>query len=90
MVVSSKMIHVSVDSQTKEQAAETLAHMGLSFADAVRLFLKRVVIEQALPLELKVPNAETQAAIAESRAIMRARFATTETLLNDLDNGQNK
>ena len=36
--------------------------MGLSVSEAVRLFLGRVVIDQALPLEMKVPNAETRAA----------------------------
>jgi DNA-damage-inducible protein J len=49
--------------------------MGLSMADAVRLFLHRVVIDHAFPMELKVPNAETQAAIAESRMMMVKRNA---------------
>jgi len=46
-----------------------------SVSDAVRLFLRRVVIEQAFPLELKVPNAETLAAMEESRAMMAKRRA---------------
>ena len=37
---------------------------------AVRLFLRRVVIDQAFPLELKVPNAETLAAMEDSRGMM--------------------
>jgi DNA-damage-inducible protein J len=47
-----------------------------------------VVIEQALPIELKVPNAETRAAMDESRAIVRAhrtRFTTAQELLDDLE-----
>ena len=48
--------------------------MGLSVSDAVRLFLRRVVVDQAFPLELKVPNAQTQAAIEESRAILRRHY----------------
>ena len=47
--------------------------MGLSVSDAVRLFLRRVVVDQAFPLQLKVPNAETQAAMEESRAMMSSR-----------------
>ena len=42
-------------------------------ARAVRLFLRRVVIDRALPLELKVPNAETMAAMRESRAMLAKR-----------------
>ena len=33
----------------------------------MRLFLNRVVVDQAFPLELKVLNAEKQAVIAKSR-----------------------
>ena len=82
------MIHVCVDDETKTQATETLAVMGLSVSDAVRLFLKRVVIEQALPIEREVPNAGTRAAMDESRAIIlahRASFATSQELFDDLE-----
>lgn len=82
------MIHVRVDDETKTQATETLAAMGLSVSDAVRLFLKRVVVEQALPIELKIPNAETRAAMGESRTIVRAhraRFNTAQELSDDLE-----
>jgi DNA-damage-inducible protein J len=62
--------------------------MGLSISDAVRLFLKRVVIDQAFPLELKVPNAATQAAMEESRQMMKARqarFDTADALFSELE-----
>jgi len=79
MTARTSMLHVRVDDETKAQATETLAAMGMSVSDAVRLFLRRVVADQAFPLELKVPNAETRAAMEESRSMMaarRARFAT--------------
>lgn len=84
-MTATKMIHVRVDEETKDQAAQTLAALGLSVSDAVRLFLKRVVVEQALPLALKVPNAETQAAMEEARAMSRARFTSAEDLFDDLE-----
>ena len=43
-----------------------LEAMGLSMSEAVRIFLRRVAADQAFPLELKVPNAETRAAMAEA------------------------
>ena len=88
MVAQTSMLHVRVDDETKAEASRALAAVGLSLSDAVRLFLHRVVIEQAFPLELKVPNAETRAAMAESRALMaerRARFATADALFDDLE-----
>ena len=66
-------LHVRVDNEIKEQASEALASMGLSVSDAVRILLKRVVKDQAFPLELKLPNAQTRAAMEEARAMNKAR-----------------
>lgn len=93
MSAHTSMLHVRVDDETKAQATETLAAMGMSVSDAVRLFLRRVVVDQTFPLELKVPNAETLAAMEESRAMMatrRARFATADALFDDLEKNSHK
>ena len=68
------MLHVRVDDKIKAQASEALAAIGLSVSDAVRILLKRVVSDQAFPLELKLPNAQTRAAMEESRAMVKARL----------------
>ena len=47
MNARTSMLHVRIDGETKEQATEALEAMGLSVSDAVRLFLKRVVADQA-------------------------------------------
>lgn len=46
-MATTTMVHVRVDNEIKAQASEALSAMGLSASDAVRLFLKRVVVEQA-------------------------------------------
>lgn len=88
MGTHSSMLHVRVDDDTKKKATETLEAMGLSVSDAVRLLLRRVIDDQAFPLELKVPNAETRAAMMEAEEIARerrARFATADELFADLE-----
>ena len=88
MPTQTSMLHIRVDEDIKEQATQALTAMGLSMSDAVRLFLRRVVIDQAFPLELKVPNEQTRTAMQESRAMMatrRARFATVDELFADLE-----
>ena len=65
MKVRSTMVHVRMDTEMKRKATEALAAMGLTAADAVRLLFHRIAADQAFPLELKVPNAETRRAIAE-------------------------
>ena len=87
-MAQSSMLHIRVDDETKTQATEALAAMGLSMSDAVRIFLKRVVNDQAFPLELKVPNAETRAAMEEARTLMKARqarFESADALFDDLE-----
>jgi DNA-damage-inducible protein J len=93
MTAQTSMLHIRVDEDTKEQAAEALNSMGLSVSDAVRLFLRRVVIEQAFPIELKVPNAETLAAMKESRKMMakrNARFNSATELFADLEKNSSR
>ncbi|MCX7257842.1 MAG: type II toxin-antitoxin system RelB/DinJ family antitoxin [Polaromonas sp.] len=88
MAAQTSMLHIRVDDDIKEQATQALTAMGLSMADAVRLFLRRVVVDQAFPLELKVPNAQTRAAMEESRAMMasrRAGFSSADELFADLE-----
>ena len=88
MAAHTSMLHVRIDDDTKAQATQTLAAMGLSVSDAVRLFLHRVVVDQAFPLELKVPNAKTRKAMAEADEIVsthHARFSTAAELFDDLE-----
>jgi DNA-damage-inducible protein J len=87
MMAATTMVHVRVDEHIKAQAAETLAGMGLSISDAVRVLLTRVVADQQLPFALQAPNAETRAAMREARAMGKARFGSAKALIRDLEEG---
>lgn len=80
------MIHVRVDEGVKLRAIEALADMGLTVSDAVRVLLIRVAKEKAFPFPIKVPNAETKAAMQEARAKSNTpgRFATAEEMFDAL------
>jgi DNA-damage-inducible protein J len=81
------MLHVRLDSELKAKAIEALAAMGLTASDAVRLLFHRIAVDQAFPLELKVPNAETRAALAEAEDIIatrRARYSDPAALFSQL------
>ena len=87
-MATTTMVHVRIDEKIKEQAAETLASMGLTVSDAVRVFLTRVVADKELPFSLKAPNAQSMAAMAEADTIVqnhKARFATVDDLINDIE-----
>ena len=88
MSTPSSMLHVRMDSKLKRKATETLTAMGLSASDAVRLLFHRIAADQAFPLELKVPNAQTQRAMAESEEMMKrgkARFASANEMFTELE-----
>ena len=88
MGTKSSMLHVRMDKELKQKATETLAAMGLSASEAVRLLFHRIAADQAFPLELKVPNARTRKAMAESEEMMKrgkARFASAEEMFTELE-----
>jgi DNA-damage-inducible protein J len=81
-------VRARVDERVKDEAEAVLNYFGLTVSDAIRITLTRVARDKALPFELKMPNAETQAAMAESRAMMaarKARFREGRDLIDALD-----
>ena len=60
------VVRARVDETLKQEATAILATMGLTVADFVRIGLTRVVNEQRLPFEMKVPNRLTTETLAKS------------------------
>ena len=88
MKTQSSMLHVRMDTEMKRKATVALAAMGMTASQAVRLFFHRIAVDQAFPLELKVPNAQTRRAMAESEEMMRAgtaRFASADEMFAELE-----
>ncbi len=78
------MVHVRVDEKVKEKATATLAKMGISVSDAVRMMLMRVATEKALPFEVRVPNATTVKALRSADKKEGKRFRSAEALFEDM------
>ena len=85
-MAATAFVRARIDEALKDEAAAVLADMGLTVSDVVRIVLTRIAKEHALPFALQVPNAETRTAMEEARAMGRARFASADELLNDLEN----
>lgn len=87
-MASTAFVRARIDEHLRDEAAAVLAELGLTVSDVVRMTLTRVAKDRALPLELRVPNAETRAAMEEARAAMKARearFADARELFDALD-----
>ena len=81
---ATETIRARIDSGTKARATSALAAMGLSVSDAIRMLMTRVADEQRLPFDVRVPNSESTAAMAELDAGMGRRFGSAEALFDDL------
>lgn len=93
MTTQSSMLHVRMDSGLKREATQALAAMGLTASEAVRLLFHRIAVDQAFPLELKVPNAETRRAMAEVDEMVKnreARFANADEMFAELEKASRK
>jgi len=82
--MATTMVHIRIDQRVKDRATRTLATMGLSVSDAVRMLLVRVAAEKALPFEVRVPNATTVKAMEAADRREGKRYRTAEALLKDL------
>ena len=86
--MSSKVLHIRLDEDIKKEAADTLASMGLTVSEAVRVFLTQVVAQKQIPFEIKAPNAETLEAMNEANEIIKqkqARFSSGIELVKSLE-----
>lgn len=79
------VVRARITAKERDEAAKVLAEMGLSVSDAIRMLLKRVAAEHALPFEVRVPNATTAAAIAELEAGKGRKFNSVADMMADLD-----
>lgn len=84
VIMSTTMVHVRVDEKTKQRAAKTLAGMGISVSDAVRMLLVRVAAEKALPFDVKIPNATTVKAMRAADKGKGKRLTSAGVLFKDL------
>ena len=62
-----------------------LSKLGMKPSEAIQVFYKQIALRQSFPLELKLPNAETQQVLKESSEGKNVKsFETKEELFEDL------
>jgi DNA-damage-inducible protein J len=83
--MATSMVHIRVDEKVKARAAKTLASMGLTVSDAVRLLLTRVAAEKALPFDVRVPNRQTTAAMEAGERGEVSRATNVAAMMADLN-----
>jgi len=78
-------VHSRIDPDIKNEAESVLNQLGMKPSEAIQVFYKQIALRQAFPLELKLPNAETQRVLEESsRGVNVKSIETKEELFEDL------
>ena len=66
-MAKTEMIRARVEPELKREAEELFSSLGLSTTEAITLFYKQVTLHQGLPFAVRIPNAETVAALEQAR-----------------------
>ena len=65
-MATNAFVRARIDAALKDEAAAILETMGLTVSDFIRIGLTKVVSEQGLPFEMRVPNQKTAETLAKS------------------------
>ena len=85
MAGADAVVRARIDQATKTEATRLFRQMGITVSDAIRMMLVQAVAEKALPFEVRVPNAETLAALRASRDGAVVRAASVDALFSDME-----
>mgnify|MGYP002624808778 CR=1 FL=1 len=64
------VMQVRMDASLKEQVENLYRSMGTSFAEAVRIFAKQSVEENAMPFTMRAPKRKVVLGVAEGKYII--------------------
>lgn len=78
-------INTRIEPKLKMRAETILHKVGLTSAEAVRLFYTQICLNKGLPFEIKIPNKQTIKAMsdADNRKIHTAK--SVDELFDDLE-----
>jgi DNA-damage-inducible protein J len=75
-----------MDADLKAEAEGILAECGLNATQGINLFYRQIVLQQGLPFDVRIPNAESREAMREiETGEGLTRFGSAEDLFRDLD-----
>jgi addiction module RelB/DinJ family antitoxin len=80
-------IEARIDPALKQAAEAVFAKLGVSPSDAIRIFYKQVELHQGFPFEVRIPNAETLAAMeeVETHPERLKRYTSVEEMFEEWD-----
>jgi len=78
-------ISIRTDKGLKEKVGKILTDLGLSHSTAINIYYRRILAQQGIPFEVKIPNKETLQAMADlEKGENTGKFSSAEDLFEDL------
>ncbi len=71
---------IRLEEHDYKEAKDILKYIGMSYAQAVNMFNRMIVLERGLPFEAKIPNKETLKAMKEAMEGINLEEITLEDL----------
>lgn len=78
-------INTRIEPKLKVRAEAILHKIGLTSAEAVRLFYAQIYLHKGLPFEAKIPNKVTLKAMHDADTGKTSRTDSVNALFDDLD-----
>ena len=79
------MVNARIDPAIKVKAETILSKVGLTSAEAVRLFYTQICLHKGLPFEAKIPNKTTVRALHEADVGKTYSAKSIKELLDDIE-----
>jgi len=77
---------VRVEEVFYNEAKEVFQRFGLSFGDAVNIFLAKVAMEKGIPFDLTLPSEELKGCLQNMETNTNTQtYKTTDTLFEDFE-----
>jgi DNA-damage-inducible protein J len=78
----SAVIRARISPEIKDGVEKVFDRLGLTTSEAINVFCHQVVMSNGFPFEVKIPNAETLAAIQEGDAMLKDKKRKFKTKMD--------
>ncbi len=66
MMTKSAVVHARIDADLKAGAESILKQIGVSSAEAIRMFYRQIEMKHGIPFDVKIPNKLTRETLSKS------------------------
>lgn len=77
-------INARIEPALKTRAETILNRVGLTSAEAIRIFYKQICLKRGIPFDVSIPNAKTQQAMKDAEAGKTHKVKSVDALFEEL------